>query len=117
VNITIYGISNCDTMRKARAWLDAEGIAYVFHDYRKEGIGKNRLEAWSETVGWELLLNRAGTTFRALSDGEKAGIDRRKALRLMVVHPTLIKRPVLDIEGRIVVGFKPEIYREVFKRS
>lgn len=110
--ITIYGIPNCDSMRKARAWLDDRGIGHAFHDYRKDGIETSRLEAWSAAVGWEVLLNRAGTTFRALADGEKAGIDRRKAIRLMQAQPTLIKRPVLDIDGRILVGFKPDIYRE-----
>jgi arsenate reductase len=114
VTITIYGIPNCDTMRKARAWLDAEGVAYAFHDYRQEGISKGRLEAWSEEVGWETLLNRAGTTFRALSDQDKSAMDRKKAIRLMTAHPTLIKRPVLDIGGRILVGFKPDIYRDAF---
>ncbi|WP_342363072.1 ArsC family reductase [Terrarubrum flagellatum] len=109
--ITIYGIKNCDTMKKARDWLDARDVAYAFHDYKAEGIDRYRLSTWSRKVGWEKLLNRAGTTFRALSDADKADIDEAKAIRLMQAQPSLIKRPVLDLgRGKLIVGFKPEIY-------
>jgi len=110
--ITIYGIKNCDTMKKARAWLDAKGVPYAFHDYKAQGIDRARLEAWAGAVGWETLLNRAGTTFRKLPEAERAGIDERKALALMLDQPSMIKRPVLDLGGRIFVGFKPEMYDE-----
>jgi arsenate reductase len=111
--VTIYGIVNCDTMKKARAWLDGHGIPYAFHDYKKAGIDRARLEAWSRKVGWETLLNRAGTTFRKLSDKDKQGLDERKALALMLAQPSLIKRPVLDLgRGRLLVGFKPETYAQ-----
>ena len=112
--ITIYGIKNCDTMKKARAWLDGHDVAYAFHDYKAEGIDKAKLEKWSDTVGWEVLLNKAGTTFRGLSDADKAGIDRKKAIRLMAAQPTLIKRPVLETSGKTLVGFKPEVYEAAF---
>ena len=112
--ITIYGIKNCDTMKKARAWLDGHGVAYSFHDYKTEGIAKDKLKGWSDEVGWETLLNRAGTTFRKLPDAEKEGLNECKALALMLAQPSMIKRPVLDLGGKLLVGFKPEIYaREV----
>ena len=113
--VTLYGIKNCDTMKKARAWLDAKGVAYAFHDYKAEGIDRPRLEAWAREVGWETLLNRAGTTFRKLPDAEKADLDERKALALMLDQPSMIKRPVLDLDGRLLVGFKPEIYEEALR--
>ena len=109
---TLYGIKNCDTMKKARAWLDAKGVPYAFHDYKVEGIDRPRLEAWTRAVGWETLLNRAGTTFRKLPDADKADLDERKALALMLDQPSMIKRPVLDLDGRLLVGFKPETYAE-----
>ena len=115
--VTIYGIKNCDTMKKARAWLDSHGVAYGFHDYKSEGIGKDVLKGWSGAVGWETLLNRAGTTFRKLPDGDKEGLDERKALALMLAQPSMIKRPVLDLGGRLLVGFKPEIYAKEVKPS
>ncbi len=111
--VTIYGIKNCDTMKKARAWLDQRGIAYRFHDYKAEGIDRARLESWAREVGWETLLNRAGTTFRALPEKDKKGLDGKKAIALMAAQPTMIKRPVLDLGRRRLVGFKPEIYEEV----
>lgn len=115
--VTIYGIPNCDTMKKARAWLDSHGVAYEFHDYRKAGIEAKRLEAWSKKAGWETLLNRAGTTFRKLSDNEKQGLNEAKAIALMVAQPSLIKRPVLDLGGgKLLVGFKPEAYEAAFGR-
>jgi arsenate reductase len=116
--VTIYGIKNCDTMKKARAWLDGHGVAYGFHDYKAEGIDKDRLKQWSATLGWETLLNRAGTTFRKLPDGDKEGLNERKALALMLAQPSTIKRPVLDLGGKLLVGFKPEIYdKEVAPRA
>ena len=97
-------------MKKARAWLDARGVAYAFHDYKADGIDRARLEGWARSVGWETLLNRAGTTFRKLPDADKAGLDQGKALALMLDQPSMIKRPVLDLDGRLLVGFKPEQY-------
>ena len=112
--VTIYGIKNCDTMKKARAWLDGRGVAYAFHDYKAAGIERGRLEAWAREVGWEALLNRAGTTFRALPDKDKDGLSEKKAIALMIAQPSMIKRPVLDVDGRLFVGFKPEQYEEAF---
>jgi arsenate reductase len=111
VTITIYGIKNCDTMKKARAWLDTHVVAYRFHDYKAEGIDKKRLEGWAKSVGWETLLNRAGTTFRKLPDKDKDGLTAAKAIALMLEQPSMIKRPVLDLDGKLVVGFKPDIYK------
>jgi arsenate reductase len=114
--VTIYGIQNCDTMKKARAWLAAHGIDAAFHDYKKDGVDRARLERWIREVGWEVLLNRAGTSFRKLADADKQDIDQRKAIALMLGQPSLIKRPVLEIGGRKpLVGFKPEIYAAAFK--
>lgn len=111
---TLYGIPSCDTIRKARAWLDGRGVGYVFHDYKRLGVERGQLEAWADGVGWETLLNRAGTTFRALPDADKAELDRAKAIALMLANPSMIKRPVLEFAGRLVVGFKPEIYEATF---
>lgn len=110
MSTTIYGIKNCDTMKKARAWLDGHGVAYDFHDYKTAAIGKDTLKKWSDDVGWETLLNRAGTTFRKLPEADKEGLNERKALALMLALPSMIKRPVLDVGGKLVVGFKPEVY-------
>jgi arsenate reductase len=111
--ITIYGIKNCDTMKKARAWLDKRGVAYSFHDYKAAGIDRERLEGWSKKVGWEILLSRAGTTFRKLPEKDKSGLDARKALALMLAQPSMIKRPVLELDGgKLLVGFSPEQYAE-----
>jgi arsenate reductase len=108
---TIYGIRNCDTMKKARAWLDQRGVAYAFHDYKAAGIGRGKLEAWAEKVGWEMLLNKAGTTFRKLADADKADLTEAKAIKLMLAQPSMIRRPVLELGGgKILVGFKPESY-------
>ena len=110
-SITIYGIKNCDTMKKARAWLEKHAVAYVFHDYKTEGIQRERLEQWYKKVGWETLLNRAGTTFRKLPESEKARVDARKATELMLEQPSMIKRPVLELGGgKLLVGFTPENY-------
>ncbi len=100
MSITIYGIKNCDTMKKARAWLDKHGVAYAFHDYKTDGIARERLARWEKKVGWETLLNRAGTTFRKLSDKDKSGINAGKALSLMLAQPSMIKRPVLELPRR-----------------
>jgi Spx/MgsR family transcriptional regulator len=107
---TLYGIKNCDTMKKARVWLDAHKIAYAFHDYKASGIDKATLEGWAGKVGWDTLLNRAGTTFRKLPDADKNGLTEKKAVALMLAQPSMIKRPVLEIGSKLVVGFKPEIY-------
>lgn len=113
-SVALYGIKNCDTMKKARAWLDQAGVAYAFHDYKREGVSKAKLSAWASEVGWSGLLNRAGTTFRNLPDADKAELDATKALALMAAHPSLIKRPVLEAGGRLVVGFKSEVYAAIF---
>ncbi|OQW53050.1 MAG: arsenate reductase [Proteobacteria bacterium SG_bin9] len=107
---TIYGIKNCDTMKKARAWLDDHGVAYDFHDYKAVGIDKPHLVKWCERAGWETMLNRAGTTFRALPDADKANLTEAKAIKLMLAQPSMIKRPVLELGSKILVGFKPDIY-------
>ncbi len=112
--VTIYGIRNCDTMKKARTWLDERGLAYAFHDYKAEGIDKARLEAWAKHVGWETLLNRAGTTFRKLPEKDREHITEKKAIALMANEPSMIKRPVLDAGGKLIVGFKPEAYAKFF---
>lgn len=106
----IYGIKACDTMKKARDWLDKTGVAYGFHDYKTQGVDRARLEKWAQAVGWETLLNKAGTTFRKLPDADKANIDAEKAIALMLAQPSMIKRPVLEHGARIVVGFKPDVY-------
>jgi arsenate reductase len=111
-SVTIYGIKNCDTMKKARAWLDARNVAYDFHDYKTAGIARDRLERWAGEVGWETLLNRAGTTFRKLPETDKDGLTERKALGLMLAQPSMIKRPVLDVGGRLLVGFAPDQYEK-----
>ena len=112
--ITIYGIKNCDTMKKARAWLDDNGVAYAFHDYKTEGIDKATLERWAKDVGWEALLNRAGTTFRKLPEREREHVTEKKAIALMLEQPSMIKRPVADVGGKLIVGFKPEAYANAF---
>ncbi|MEG3166430.1 ArsC family reductase [Sphingomonas sp. PB2P19] len=112
---TLYGIRNCDTMKKARAWLDAHGVAYAFHDYKVLGIDAARLDDWIGRVGWEVLLNRAGTTFRKLPEADRADLDAAKATALMLAQPSMIKRPVLDTGDALLVGFKPERYEAEFK--
>ena len=112
--VTLYGIPNCDTVKKARVWLDQHGVAFHFHDYKKAGIDQPRLEAWVAEHGWETVLNRAGTTFRSLPDADKRDIDEDKAIALMVAQPSMIKRPVLDVDGKLLVGFKPEVYAAAF---
>ena len=107
---TIYGIKNCDTIKKARAWLDTHGVAYSFHDYKTAGIDAQRLERWSRTVGWEKLLNRNGTTFRKLADADKTDLDEPIALRLLAANPSMIKRPVLESGEQLLVGFDVHAY-------
>jgi arsenate reductase len=107
---TIYGIKACDTMQKARGWLADHGVSYDFHDYKTQGIDRTRLEGWSRQVGWEVLLNRSGTTFRKLPDGDKTGMTEAKALGLMLAQPSMIKRPVLETDDGLIVGFKPDVY-------
>ena len=112
--IIMYGIRNCDTVKKARAWLDARGIAYDFHDYKIAGIDRPRLSAWAAELGWEKVLNRAGTTFRKLPDADKEGLDESKAIALMLDQPSMIKRPVLDLGDRRLIGFREEEWRGAF---
>lgn len=112
--ITLYGIPNCDTVKKARVWLDQHGVAYEFHDYKKAGIDAGRLGRWVDEHGWETVLNRAGTTFKKLPEADKANLDRDKAIALMIAQPSMIKRPVLDLGGRRLVGFKPDAYAAAF---
>jgi len=114
MTITVYGIRNCDTMKKARTWLEAHGVSYAFHDYKASGIDEAHLKAWAGQVGWQVLLNKAGTTFRALPEADKSDIDEAKAIRLMQANPSMIKRPVLVRDGGVTVGFKPDAYAEVF---
>jgi len=114
MTITIYGIKNCDTMKKARAFLDKKGVAYNFHDYKTKGIDKAKLEGWAKKAGWDTLLNRAGTTFKKLSDKEKESVTEKKAIALMLAQPSMIKRPVLELGGgKILVGFTPEDYAKL----
>ena len=113
-DVTIHGIKNCDTMKKARAWLETRGIAYRFHDYRSDGIDAALLRGWVRELGWAALLNRSGTSFRKLPDREREGLTEAKAIALMLAQPGMIKRPVLDIGGRKLVGFKPENYEAAF---
>lgn len=112
MTIAVFGIPNCDTVKKARAWLGANSIAYSFHDYKKEGADPSQLARWAQMVGWEKLLNRSGTTFRKLYEADKADIDEARALRLMAANPSLIKRPVIEVPGGILVGFKADQWEE-----
>ncbi|WP_104662545.1 ArsC family reductase [Ensifer adhaerens] len=110
MTVTIYGIKNCDTMKKARTWLDGRGIAYRFHDYKAEGIDRAHLERWCKEAGWETVLNRAGTTFRKLDEADRQDLDEQKAIALMLAQPSMIKRPVLEAGGNLLIGFKPDLY-------
>jgi arsenate reductase (glutaredoxin) len=111
---TLYGISNCDTVKKARSWLDGHGLAYAFHDYKKAGIDELRLRTWIAGIGWDPLLNRTGTTFRKLPDADKQDLDENKAVRLMLAQPSMIKRPVVEHDGGLLVGFKPDEWARLF---
>lgn len=112
--LTLYGIPNCDTIKKARAWLDENGIAYGFHDYRKHGLAEATLRIWVDELGWEALLNRRGTSWRQLPDEVKTGINRERAIQLMLATPAMIKRPVLDTGDARIVGFKQADYERIF---
>lgn len=112
--VTLYGIKNCDTVKKARAWLDSRGVAFTFHDYKVAGIARETLIGWVRIAGWEALLNRAGTTFRKLADNYKEDMDEAKAIALMLAQPSMIKRPVLDVGGKLLVGFRPAEYEKIF---
>ena len=112
MTITFYGIPNCDTVKKARVWLDGQGIAYDFHDYKKAGANEAKLAAWCDAKGWETILNRAGTTFKKLPDADKADLTQAKAIKLMLDQPSMIKRPVLEYPGGILVGFKQPEWEE-----
>jgi arsenate reductase len=116
MTITLYGIPNCDTVKKARVWLGDQGVAYDFHDYKKAGVERAMLERWLAEHGWEVVLNRAGTTFKKLADADKADLDAERAIALMLDQPSMIKRPVLDVGERTIVGFKPEVYAAALKR-
>ena len=116
MGVTIYGIKNCDTMKKARTWLDKHKVAYAFHDYKVAGIARAKLEGWAKKAGWETLLNRAGTTFRKLPDKDKSAITEKKAIALMLKQPSMIKRPVLELGGgRLLVGFAAEQYSKALQ--
>jgi len=117
MSVTIYGIKACDTMKKARDWLDGQGVAHAFHDYKVAGIDRGHLERWVDVLGWETVLNRAGTTFRRLADADKQDLDACKAIDLMLAQPSMIKRPVLDIDGNLTAGFKPDIYAKAFGKA
>jgi arsenate reductase len=108
MSLVVYGIPNCDTVKKARNWLEARGIGYAFHDYKKQGADPAKLAAWAGQVGWERLLNRAGTTFRKLPEADREGLDEAKAVALMAANPSCIKRPVVEHPEGLLVGFRPE---------
>ncbi len=110
----LYGIPNCDTVKKARIWLDAHGIAYTFHDYKKAGVDPAKLAVWCDAQGWETVLNRAGTTFKKLHEDDKAELTQATAIVLMVAQPSMIKRPVVEYDGGLLVGFKPELFAAAF---
>jgi arsenate reductase (glutaredoxin) len=114
MSVTLYGIPNCDTVKKARVWLDGQGISYVFHDYKKAGADAAKLSAWCDAAGWEIVLNRAGTTFKKLADSDKTDMTQAKAITLMLAQPSMIKRPVVEYPGGILVGFKLDIYEKAF---
>lgn len=113
MTITLYGIPNCDTMKKARKWLDEHAVGYVFHDYKKAGIDAATVRGWCAVLGWEKLLNRSGTTFRNLPEADRADLTEAKAIDLMVAHPSMIKRPVLQSGSRLLAGFAPDTYVQV----
>ena len=114
MTVKVYGIKNCDTMKRARAWLDGHKVDYDFHDYKSEGINRPTLEGWVNKLGWDVLLNRGGTTFRKLPDADKEGLTEKKAIALMLAQPSMIKRPVLEAKGKLTVGFRPEEYKKLF---
>ena len=113
--ITLYGIPNCDTMKKARSWLDKHGIDYVFHDYKKLGVPQKELRKWIRQLGWEALLNTRGTTWRKLDEATRASVNETKAIQIMLDNPSIIKRPVLDVDNQYCVGFSEDSYKKIFK--
>lgn len=115
MSYTLYGIKACDTMKKARTWLDEQGVSYAFHDYKVSAIDRESLTKWCAEHGWETVLNRAGTTFRKLDDAQKADLNQAKAIELMLAQPSMIKRPVLDLGDKTLVGFKPDLYAAALK--
>ena len=117
MGVTIYGIKACDTMKKARTWLDEHGVAYAFHDYKVSGVDRASLERWTSDLGWETVLNRAGTTFRKLPDADKQDLTADKAIDLMLTQPSMIKRPMLDFDGKLTAGFKPDVYVRTFGKA
>ena len=112
--VTLYGLASCDTTRAARKWLDAHGVAYAFHDVRADGLTKGLVEGWVKQLGWEKVLNKASTTWRELPEADKAGVDQKRAVDLLLAHPTLVKRPGLDCGGQVLLGFKPAAYQVMF---
>lgn len=114
MSIALYGIPNCDTVKKARGWLDARGLAYSFHDFKKEGAAEEKLATWCRSAGWEVVLNRAGTTFRKLPECDKAGLDEGRAIALMLAAPSMIKRPVVEHSRGLLIGFKPDQWELAF---
>ena len=114
---TLFGIKNCDTMKKARAWLDSHGVDYVFHDYKAQGIDAAHLDRWTAKAGWQTVLNQSGTTFRALPDAQKRNLDERRAIALMLQQPSMIKRPVLELGERLLIGFKPASYESALPKK
>ena len=113
--LIMFGIANCDTVKRGKDWLTQRGIEFALHDYKKAGIDRALLETWVEEHGWEVVLNRAGTTFKKLPDSDKANLDARKAVELMIAQPSMIKRPILDVGDRRIVGFKSEIYEAALR--
>ncbi|MEC4724209.1 ArsC family reductase [Shewanella sp. D64] len=114
--LTLFGIKNCDTVKKARKWTEANNLNIPFHDFRVDGLTKEQIETWVDAIGWETLFNKRSTSFRNLSDDDKSGIDQVKAIELMLTYPTLIKRPVLVTDSKVLVGFKEADYKAWFKR-
>jgi arsenate reductase (glutaredoxin) len=114
MSITLYGIPNCDTVKKARVWLDARGLSYAFHDYKRAGADTAKLTAWCDALGWEIVLNRAGTTFKKLPDADKADLNQAKAISLMLAQPSMIKRPLVERPGGLLIGFKPDAWEAAF---
>ena len=115
--ITMYGIPNCDTIKKARKWLEANGVDYNFHDYKKAGVPEDELKLWVKTIGWEILLNRRGTTWRKLEDSVKENIDEASAIQVMIENPSSIKRPILEIDDQLLIGFAEDTYKEAFGKK
>ena len=114
MSVTLYGIPNCDTVKKARTWLDKRGVAYAFHDYKKQGADPAKIAGWVGEAGWEKVLNRAGTTFKKLPDSDKEGLDAKKAVQVMAANPSAIKRPVVEYPGGLLVGFKENEWEQAF---